>query len=602
MKVAVARLIVGCVGAVCLQGSAVETNLAANAGFESHDAKGGAVSWSAGKAWRFERQGTDGTFGAVFENDDPKYYGGVSQRVSVTPGRRYSFGALVKTEKLNGKALMCLEWYGPDGKYVGGTYAPGVSGTADWTALKGMSKAIPTNAVRVVLQAYCDHETVGKAVFDDVWLREVELPLVDGLYSSRYRNAAADGRVAFKAALNLPKGAEATAVGSFAFVDLENPKAVRHLPAKIADGAASVECAVADFALGENRVEFTLSNVPGRKPEKMSIAFTRLTAERERALKVRFDEYGRTIVDGRPFFPLGMYWSAVDKSKLDVYKEGPFNCLMPYHAPNRAQMDLCAERGLKVIYNVVGRDLADGSAIRRFREHPALLVWYLNDERPISLRKELTEARRYAEAYDPDHPGWIAIWQHAEVRDYLPTFDVVGTDPYPLYRWPIGMVTEWTRDTRKGLMGLKPMWQVPQVFDKGAYPSNLKMPEICRPPTLGDMRNMAWQCLAGGAKGLVFYSFFDLFAMDKTTPFESRWGEVKRMAEEIRGYVPYFLSTEIAPAVAVDDDRAVAAAWRLDGRDLVVAVNTTRENLCVNVTVGGKVRRVTLAPVEVKFL
>ena len=308
-------------------------------------------------------------------------------------------------------------------------------------------------------------------------------------------------------------------------------------------------------------------------------------------------------MDGKPFFPLGMYWQKVDAKMLDVYREGPFNCLMPYRAPDRRAMDLCAERGLKVIYNVVKKDLSDGAIIRRFRRHPALLAWYLNDERPISEREALVSARNLAELHDPDHPGWIAICQYDEVRAYLPTFDVVGTDPYPLYRNPIGMVTKWTRATRDGLMGLKPMWQIPQVSDKGAYAVNRKyFPNACRPPTCDDVRNMAWQCLAGGANGLVFYSFFDLVKMDAKTPFRQRWDEVKRVAREIKSYEAYFLSADAPPEVSGTPDALACRAWRLGGRELFVAVNTTREPLSADVTMDGRPVHLALVPTEVKMI
>ena len=202
-----------------------------------------------------------------------------------------------------------------------------------------------------------------------------------------------------------------------------------------------------------NLVRFELAR--GGAVHAASLVFERVTPEEEAAPAVRIDAFGRTIVDGKPFFPLGMYWSKVDPRLIGAYREGPFNCLMPYHAPNRREMDLCASNGLKVIYNVVGKDLSDGAIVCRFRRHPALLAWYLNDERPISERDALARARTFAELHDPDHPGWIAIYQYYEVSSYLPTFDVVGTDPYPLYRNPIGMVTKWTRATRDGLMGLK---------------------------------------------------------------------------------------------------------------------------------------------------
>ena len=579
-----------------------ETNLVRNARFERVDEKGRAEAWRGwGGRWRTDWLGMDGSRAAVFENADTNYYGTVSQVVDARPGRRYRFGGFVKTENLRGKVHFCLEWYGPNGKYVGGSYTAGLGGTADWTEQSNITPPLPTNAVKVLFQAFCAHESVGKAIVDGAYLRPFEAPPVDGVYSSRYRNRAAEGPVRFVAVLNDGAGSAPGDAARFVFTDPENPKGARRVAATVTNGAASVACDVSDLAPGVNLVRFELAR--GGAVHVASLVFERVTPEEEAAPAVRIDAFGRTIVDGKPFFPLGMYWSKVDPRLIGAYREGPFNCLMPYHAPNRREMDLCASNGLKVIYNVVGKDLSDGAIVRRFRRHPALLAWYLNDERPISERDALARARTFAELHDPDHPGWIAIYQYYEVRSYLPTFDVVGTDPYPLYRNPIGMVTKWTRATRDGLMGLKPMWQIPQVFDKGAYASNRKnFPDACRPPTYDDMRNMAWQCLAGGANGLVFYSFFDLVAMDAKTPFRQRWEDVKRMACEIKSYEAYFLSTDAPPPVAGAPDALACRAWRLGGKTLFVAVNTTREPLSADVTVDGQPVSLALGPTEVKII
>jgi hypothetical protein len=90
---------------------------------------------------------------------------------------------------------------------------------------------------------------------------------------------------------------------------------------------------------------------------------------------------------------------------------------------------------------------------------------------------------------------------------------------------------------------------VPQVFDWGAYRKGAAR-EKTRAPTLAEMRAMAWQCVAAGANGLVFYSFFDLFAMSDRDPFERRWSDVCAMGEEIKRYLPIMLSVETLPQLA----------------------------------------------------
>ena len=112
---------------------------------------------------------------------------------------------------------------------------------------------------------------------------------------------------------------------------------------------------------------------------------------------------------------------------------------------------------------------------------------------------------------------------------------------------------------------------------------------------------MAWQCLVGGAKGLVFYSFFDLVAMDAKTPFRQRWKDVKRMVAEIKSHEAFLLSADEPPPVRGVPAGLVCRAWRIGGKVLFAAVNTTREPLAAKVVVGGRPVRVSLGSAEVKI-
>ena len=584
---------------------ALGTNLVRNAQFERVDSDGRAEAWQGWNSrWRADWSGREDSRGAVFENSDSGHHSTLRQVVNVRPGRRYRFGALVKTENLRGKAVVCLEWCDRDGNYIDGRYTSGVWGTTDWVEQENVTPLIPTNAAKVVIRTCCERGSVGRAVFDNVYVSE--FGLIDGVYSSRYRNRAADGEVRFVAVLNDGTDDVRGYTAQFVFSDPGDTQTVRRVKADITDGFASATCRVSDLAPGVNVVRFELDC--GGATCSDSLVFERVTPEEEASLAVRIDEHGRTIVDKKPFFPLGMYCQNVDSEMLRVYCEAPFNCILPYQPPSWREMDMCAAHGLKVIYSIKDtysgadeNELADGAVIRRFRRHPALLAWYLNDERPIRERDALTRLRTFAELHDIDHPGLAVIYQRYDVRRYLPTFDVIGTDPYPLYRNPIDMVSKWTRSTRLGALGLKPMWQVPQVFDKGAYAINRKTPEICRPPTYEDMRNMAWQCLVGGAQGLVFYSFFDLVAMDAKTPFRQRGEDVKRMVVEIKSHEAYLLSADEPPPVHGVPSGLACRAWRSGGKVLFAAVNTTREPLEAKVVVGERTVRVSLGSAEVKI-
>jgi hypothetical protein len=111
----------------------------------------------------------------------------------------------------------------------------------------------------------------------------------------------------------------------------------------------------------------------------------------------------------------------------------------------------------------------------------------------------------------------------------------------------------------------------------GTYSSDLRK---SRPPTLQEMRAMSWMCIAAGANGLVYYSFFDLIRAEDVGPFAPRWADITRMAQEIKDLEPMLLSIDPAPQPEPVRDADGAVAWRLyahEGRTYLVTVNSATE-------------------------
>ena len=98
---------------------------------------------------------------------------------------------------------------------------------------------------------------------------------------------------------------------------------------------------------------------------------------------------------------------------------------------------------------------------------------------------------------------------------------------------------------------------------------------------------MAWQCVAAGANGLIFYSFFDLFKEPNGVSFETRWADVKKVAEEFAARIPMLLSVEPVPAVTGAPDAMGVRCWRWNGAVYLLAVNTTREPLQATLSLDG---------------
>jgi hypothetical protein len=331
--------------------------------------------------------------------------------------------------------------------------------------------------------------------------------------------------------------------------------------------------------------------------------------------KVYIDDNNITIVNDKPFFPLGLYIASDPNTdsairELNEIADSPFNTIMNYKINTggieqiRRYLDAVNEHGLKLIYSL--KDFYEGTkyfpgkvghykgeeemthgVITEFRRHPSILAWYLNDELPSKYIPRLTKRYKTVKSLDPDHPTWIVIYQINELKSYLDTTDIIGTDPYPISKKPIAMVGEWTKLTRKSAGTKKAVWMVPQAHNLGLYSK-----EKQDSPTFEQMRCMAYQCLVNGANGLIFYSYPDL----KRDPsgFESRWNDVKRLGTEIKSLMPILLSTEPMPKVQLlsGAKNILFSAKYYDGKLYIMAVNTSDQPQNVDFVISEEVKNV----------
>ena len=87
--------------------------------------------------------------------------------------------------------------------------------------------------------------------------------------------------------------------------------------------------------------------------------------------------------------------------------------------------------------------------VNRCKDHPALLYWYTNDEFPLSMRKRAEKRYRFIRALDDQHPTGGCLDKPHLVRLFMPSFDLVGSDPYPVGKLPdLSTATGWAATTR----------------------------------------------------------------------------------------------------------------------------------------------------------
>ncbi|HEX2976211.1 MAG TPA: hypothetical protein VHO68_09750 [Bacteroidales bacterium] len=314
---------------------------------------------------------------------------------------------------------------------------------------------------------------------------------------------------------------------------------------------------------------------------------------------------GGLIVNKRPFFPFGFYcYSPVESSVLEDEIIRGFNMISPYQkimpetfADRKSYMDRCAQLGMKVHYNLLSVSGGGGvgskihgldteekkkrllEEIAAFRDHPALLGWYIADE-PNGYKIPPAELERIYETVreaDPWHPVSIVFMApFTASRKYAEALDIVMADPYPLPDLPASLVGEVAGQLKKEFEGKRPVWMVPQAFGGG---ENWK-----REPTVNELRSMTWQSIINGATGIQYFVRQAPNYFPKSTV---AWNECGQMAMETAELTPWLLSDEKAPE-AESSTKVICVTSRLhNGKLLILAVNSINRPLDALISIKG---------------
>lgn len=310
--------------------------------------------------------------------------------------------------------------------------------------------------------------------------------------------------------------------------------------------------------------------------------------------EVKADRFtGGLIVDKRIFFPFGFYtYTPVHPTLSEEEVVKGFNMISPYQrimpstfSMRKEYMDRCAQLGMKVHYNLLSvsggggvsskieglseqqkRELLVGE-IKAFRDHPALLAWYIADEpngfkiKPDSLIK----IYKLIKELDPWHPVSVVFMApFLSSRQYSDALDIVMADPYPVPGTAITMVGDVAGMLTSEFMGKKPVWIVPQAFGGGEWWE--------REPTLQELRSMTYQSIIKGARGIQYFVRQGLNLFPKST---SAWAECGRMAVEIAELTPWLLSDEETIAVHPGSQNILVTSALHDDQLMIMAVNKT---------------------------
>jgi hypothetical protein len=279
-------------------------------------------------------------------------------------------------------------------------------------------------------------------------------------------------------------------------------------------------------------------------------------------------------------------------------------------AAERARLDAAATHGLHCwlylgdVPDLPARAAAGSQASTReqvlssiaatFKDHPGLGAYKGVDEPRNPFRGKdwlrpdgLVRAARKLKSLDPNHP--LVIIQAprstvAQLTPYRPAFDITGADIFPIAYPPgehsdlgnrdISVVGDVTRKMVRAAGG-KPVWTTLQIAWSGTVTSARKPTVVPRFPTLHELRFMAYQAIACGARGLMF---FGGHLTQASRPVDARAGWNWTFWDlALRPLIEELSSTAVAPALVAPNGPAVKTTakdvdlvTRRDGRFLYV--------------------------------
>jgi hypothetical protein len=311
--------------------------------------------------------------------------------------------------------------------------------------------------------------------------------------------------------------------------------------------------------------------------------------------EVKIDYFTQSlIVHDLPYIPFGFYnyWPVQPTLAEEEVVKG-FNMMSPYQkiepellAARRQYMDRCAELGMKVNYNLcslgggggVGSNrlkLSDDEIIEKltnevleFKDHPALLSWYIADEPGLNKVDPKLLLRTYEaiKNIDPYHPISIVFMHYEKAIQYYNTMDIVMADPYPI---PQGSIVK-TQTVIKKLYAQfqydKPVWIVPQAFGGNEW--------WPREPTKQEIRIMTYLAIFEQATGVQYFIRNGLNAFPKST---YTWAECGAIAHEIAEITPFLTNFDKVEAVKTNQDSVLAKRWIKNEQEIVIVVNTKNE-------------------------
>ena len=251
------------------------------------------------------------------------------------------------------------------------------------------------------------------------------------------------------------------------------------------------------------------------------------------------DEDGTFLVNGQPYFPLGIYHVDGD---YDAVADIGFNTLQFWKwqmgtdrfGEHRGLLKARANGMRGFFESNHGGDRVRVEFVNQLRENPGIMAWYVADEPHEGADARLENDNNHFHALDPNRPTFICSCRPDLFPVHRKYCDVLGFNPggkAKTHAEYMAVVTNWLARAKSATEGQQALVLVPGVLSKSTME---KRRSIAYLAITHDIRGFMWYCwkqTGGGpiGKGLV------------ENPEDQ--AQMKELLAEIKTFVPALLST-----------------------------------------------------------
>ncbi|ELP87724.1 hypothetical protein EIN_410570 [Entamoeba invadens IP1] len=515
----------------------------------------------------------------------------------IYPGVRYTVKAYIKTSGITGGAEVGFCWVEKGHtKWFGGYHIGFVKNTEDWKLYSGTSVPVPDGydyQVRLVIK---NGDAEGVAWFDAITV-EPYTDFLKRIEVHKYRQEVANEKVDLISQIDL-EGTRFSLSDFTMTVKLKDATGtVQYTTTQIKKGDGDdiyyhTELDCTKLSVGWYTVEATLENGFLKSSQTAKTEFHRIEYQPKRNSFI--DEYNRMIVNGEPIFPIGSALDNMFEEDVNIYlqDDAPFNFALIYVRQTDEKLEQIKQWSngrIKVMQNVIneygitckdkdGNDVSTHAGVNSCascsissqnlanntnwlagvvnaqKDNDMIFNWYINEETCKYVADILKTYTRKIREIDPNHPIYTML-KEPWVTDYSrPSFDVVGSDPFPIPTYAIEITEDWAAYDRNETLDARGHWLATQTSPWTCYGGSGGM------PSYEQMKNMAWTGIVSGAKGLLFVQYRCLKIKNLLKEW---WPQVVKFSKEIYNLRHIILSIDTPPTYKLPYDKYVKARkWR----------------------------------------